>query len=476
MEIKGLRQVDECMWEIPEQGHMKVPAYISASRRLLMEMDEKVSVQLANVASLPGIVKAVMAMPDAHWGYGFPIGGVAAFDPGQGGVISVGGVGYDISCGVRGFRLGIKRNVLLPKLEPLIEELFRTIPAGVGSTGRLQLSVDELDEVLIKGAVWAVERGYGTGEDLAFIEDHGRLEGADPSKVSTTAKDRQKKQLGTLGSGNHYLEIQYVDEIHDPVAAAAFGLDIDDIVISIHCGSRALGHQIGTDYIQVLGRSAAKYNIPIRERELVCAPIDSPEGQDYYKAMACGVNCALANRQVIGHLVRQVVQRIVPDAKCELIYDVSHNTCKIEEHAADGRSKLLYVHRKGATRAFGPGHAELPQRYAGIGQPVFIGGTMGTCSFVLAGNREGEALAWSSACHGAGRTMSRRAALKKWKGKKIARSLLHRGIILKAASLRGAAEEAPEAYKDVKEVVNATQRAGLARKVALLRPLAVIKG
>jgi len=476
MDIRRLERIDDFFWEIPQKGQMRVPGFIFADTELLRDMDDKVCEQLSNVACLPGIVKAAMAMPDAHWGYGFPIGGVAAFDPEDGGIISVGGVGYDISCGVRSLVLGITRQEIMPRLELLMKELFQEIPAGVGSTGRLRLSLKELDRVLLGGAAWAVGQGYGSPEDLAFIEEHGRLEGADPSKVSKKAKERQFKQVGTLGSGNHYLEVQYVEEIFDSKAAAAFGLEKDQVVISIHCGSRALGHQIGTDYIQILGRAAKKYNIPIRERELVCAPINSQEGRDYYRAMACGVNCALANRQVLSHLVKRVLKRVIPGVECRLIYDVSHNTCKIEGHKVNGKMKTLYVHRKGATRAFGPDHEELPDIYRKVGQPVFIGGTMGTCSFILAGTSRGEELAWSSACHGAGRSMSRRQALKKWKGKSVLNSLKRQGIILMAASMKGAAEEAPDAYKDVKRVVEVTHRAGLARKVAMVKPMAVIKG
>ncbi len=476
MDIRRLERKSDVLWEIPQRGQMRVPGLIFADTALLQDMDDKVCEQLGNVACLPGIVKGAMAMPDAHWGYGFPIGGVAAFDPGEGGIISVGGVGYDISCGVRSLSLGISRQEIMPRLERLMKELFSEIPAGVGSTGRLRLSMKELDKVLRDGAVWAVGRGYGSPEDLAFIEEHGRLEGADPSKVSEKAKERQLKQVGTLGSGNHYLEVQYVQEIFDAEAAEVFGLKRDHVVISIHCGSRALGHQIGTDYIQILGGASQKYKIPIRERELVCAPINSPEGKDYYRAMACGVNCALANRQVLSHLVRKVLKRVIPGVDCRLIYDVSHNTCKKETHLVDGRPKTLYVHRKGATRAFGPGHGELPDIYRHAGQPVFIGGTMGTCSFILAGTSRGEDLAWSSACHGAGRSMSRRQALKRWKGKNVVSSLKRQGIILMAASMKGAAEEAPDAYKDVRRVVEVTHRAGLARKVAMVKPMAVIKG
>lgn len=455
---------------------MRVPGLIFASEDLISEMDVKVRQQLSNVASLPGIVKAAIAMPDAHWGYGFPIGGVAAFDPEDGGILSVGGVGYDISCGVRNLQTGLTRDEILPALESLIDRLFRDVPSGVGSEGKIRLSPDELDDVLTGGAQWAVGRGYGLSEDLAHTEEQGRLEGADPSCVSDIAKLRQYRQVGTLGSGNHYLEIQCVERIFHQPSAKALGLKQGDIIVSIHCGSRALGHQIGTDYLQVLGQAGKKYHIPIKERELVCAPIKSPEGQRYYKAMACGVNCALANRQVITHLIRQVFHEICPRANVKNLYDVSHNTCKIENHRINRKVKRLYVHRKGATRAFGPGRPELPEAFKNIGQPVLVGGTMGTCSYILVGQETGEAIAWGSACHGAGRSMSRRAALKRWKGRKIIAELAQKGILIRAASYRGAAEEAPEAYKDVTRVVDSTHMAGLARKVAMLRPMACIKG
>jgi tRNA-splicing ligase RtcB len=432
--------------------------------------------QAANVACLPGIVTASMTMPDAHWGYGFPIGGVAAFDPDRGGVISVGGIGYDISCGVRTIRTGLVRQEILPQLDSLVETLFRKVPAGVGSEGRLTLSETKLDEVLVNGAQWAVKRGFGLSEDLTCIEDGGRLAGADPECVSREAKKRQKRQIGTLGSGNHYLELQFVDEVFDRAAAETFGLREDEIVVSIHCGSRALGHQIGTDYLQVLGRAAAKHSIELPSRELVCAPLRSRQGEDFYKAMCCGVNCALANRQVIGHLVREAFAEHFPKAELSLLYDVSHNTCKVEEHRVGGRSRRLFVHRKGATRAFGPGRPEVPEAYRGVGQPVIIGGTMGTASYIMAGRDSGEGLSWSSACHGAGRAMSRRQALKRWKGSGVVKDLARQGILLRAASQKGAAEEAPLAYKDVGQVVQATQQAGLAGLVASVRPLACIKG
>ncbi|WP_022854388.1 RtcB family protein [Thermodesulfatator atlanticus] len=476
MEIKSLIKISDYEWEIPKKGAMNVPGRIFASKRLLEEMDEKVREQVTNVACLPGIVRASLAMPDAHWGYGFPIGGVAAFDPDEGGVISVGGVGYDISCGVRCLRTGLKREEVEPFLEELIDELFHTIPAGVGSEGKLKLSVNQLDEVLVGGARWAVAKGYGEPEDLEFIEEKGCLPGADPSCVSVEAKKRQHRQVGTLGSGNHYLEVQYVAEIYHREAAEAFGLEQGDVVISIHCGSRALGHQIATDYLKVLAKAAKKYGIPIREKELVCAPIRSPEGERYYRAMACGVNCALANRQVITHLVREVCEEVLPKAKISVLYDVSHNTCKIEEHPVNGKIKKLYVHRKGATRAWGPGRKELPARYRHVGQPVIIGGSMGTASYILVGTKEGEDKAFGSACHGAGRTMSRHAALKRWRADQIVAELKKKGIVVRAKSKKGLVEEAPEAYKDVSEVVEVAHKARLALKVAKVLPMGCIKG
>ncbi len=476
MRTTDLVPAGECRFELPVQGRMRVPAVFFGSSQLIRELEDTVLEQAANVACLPGIVQASLAMPDAHWGYGFPIGGVAAFDPDQGGVISVGGIGYDISCGVRSMHTSLQRSHIAPRLEQLTDLLFHRIPAGVGSKGAISLNQKQLDRVLVDGASWAVGQGYGRPEDLARIEDHGRTPGADPSKLSSAAKERQYKQMGTLGSGNHYLEIQVVDTIYDPAAAAAFGLELEDILISIHCGSRALGHQIGTDYLQTLGRAAAKYKLVLPERELVCAPIRSTEGQDFYQAMVCGINCALANRQILSHLVREAFVRLFPEACLFLIYDVSHNTCKIEEHTVHGRPKSLFVHRKGATRAFGPGHPDLPVQYRDVGQPVLIGGTMGSHSYILAGNKAGEGLAWSSACHGAGRSMSRRQATKKWKGRSVINALARRGIIVRTASKRGAAEEAPQAYKNVNEVVESTHRAGLARKVVRVSPLACIKG
>ncbi len=471
-----LKKINDFCWEIPKHGNMRVKALFFGSIEIISGLEDRVFEQAINVATLPGIVKASLVMPDGHWGYGFPIGGVAAFDPDKGGVISVGGIGYDISCGVRSIATGLNKKEVIPVLSELVDELFERIPVGLGSEGLIKLPEKKLDEVLIRGALWAVDKGYGSKEDLEFIEDGGCIPGADPSKVSSEAKKRQKRQVGTLGSGNHYLEIQYVDEIYDKKAAEVLGLFKDEVVISIHCGSRALGHQIGTDYLEILAKAAQKYKIDLPDKELVCAPILSKEGRDFYSAMVCGINCALANRQVVGHLASEVLYSFFPHAKIRLIYDISHNTCKIERHEVNGKIKELYVHRKGATRAFGPGRKEIPKRYREIGQPVIIGGTMGTASYILVGCDKSEELAWSSACHGAGRALSRRQAKKRWTGKEIIESLEKRGILVRAASKKGAAEEAPDAYKNVDLVVDSTHNAGLARKVVKLKPLACIKG
>ncbi len=457
-------------------GQMRVPAVIYANEMLIRDMDQKVYEQVTNVAMLPGIVKASYAMPDAHWGYGFPIGGVAAFDPGEGGVVSAGGVGFDISCGVRTLRTGLTEGDVQPVRKELAEMLFRHVPAGVGSTGKISLDQEEMKAMLTGGASWAVGRGYGRPQDLERIEEHGRMEGADPSAVSEHAKKRQREEMGTLGSGNHYLEVQRVTEVFNPEAAEVFGLRAGDVVISIHCGSRGLGHQIGTEFLKEMVIAASGYGIKLPDRELACAPINSPIGQRYLGAMRAAINCALANRQIITHLVRQAFKEIFPGTTLDLIYDVSHNTCKVEEHRIDGEAKRLYVHRKGATRAFGPGHLELPAVFGRIGQPVLIGGTMGTASYVLVGTKESEDLAFSSACHGAGRSMSRHQALKQWKGRELVDYLSTKGIVIRAPSMRGVAEEAPGAYKDVSVVVDVADRAKLSRKVARLEPLICIKG
>jgi tRNA-splicing ligase RtcB len=439
-------------------------------------MDEKVRDQVTNVATLPGIQRASYAMPDAHWGYGFPIGGVAAFDPDQGGVVSAGGVGFDISCGVRTLHTGLMAQDLEPLKKTLADELFRSVPAGVGSVGRVHLDEVEMDAMLAGGARWAVERGYGTAADLERIEERGCMQGAKPEHVSRRAKQRQRVEMGTLGSGNHYLEVQRVSRIFDEKTAAAFQLRQDGIVVTIHCGSRGLGHQIGTEFLKDMAVSAGEMGLELVDRELACAPISSPLGEAYLGAMRAGINCALANRQIITHLVRHVFARLIPHAELPLLYDVSHNTCKVERHRIDGSEKRLFVHRKGATRAFGPGHPELPPAFSSVGQPVLIGGTMGTASYVLAGSTDSLARSFGSSCHGAGRSMSRHQAMKQWRGREVIDELAGRGILVRSPSSRGVAEEAPGAYKDVSVVVDAADRAGLSHTVARLEPCICIKG
>lgn len=472
MELDLLAQRSEYEWEIPRKGDMRVPAILFASEALVRAMDRKVYEQAVNVATLPGIVGAVYAMPDAHWGYGFPIGGVAAFDPDQGGVISAGGVGFDISCGVRCLHTGLQRAAILGVQRELAHALYHRIPVGVGSTGSVHLEPQEMDAMLCGGAQWAVASGWGSSEDLERIEERGLMHGAQPSSVSQRAKQRQRDEMGTLGSGNHYLEVQEVTAVYDPAAAGAFGLQIGGTLVMIHCGSRGLGHQIGTEFLQRMAESAARHGIRLPDRELACAPIDSELGRDYLGAMRAAINCALANRQILTHLVRNVFADVLPGAQLTLLYDVSHNTCKLEEHG----SLRLYVHRKGATRCFGPGHPDVPEAFRAVGQPVLIGGSMGTASYILAGTERSEALALSSACHGAGRAMSRHQASRTWRGREVVEELAQRGILIRSPSMRGVAEEAPQAYKDVAQVVDCADAAGLARKVARLEPLICIKG
>jgi len=476
VDLSLFTQTSDYEWRIAPTGAMRVPGIIYASEQLMRDMDHKVYEQVSNVAMLPGIQQASYAMPDAHWGYGFPIGGVAAFDPDQGGVVSAGGVGFDISCGVRTLLTGLTKDDILGVQKPLADELCHTIPAGLGSTGRLHLAPQEMDAMLAGGARWAVERGYGLAQDLERTEEHGCMQGAEPQWVSAHAKKRQQDEVGTLGSGNHYLEVQHVVKIYDADTATTYGLKQGDAVVSIHCGSRGLGHQIGTEFLKKMAITAAGHGITLPDRELACAPTNSDTGREYLGVMRAAINCAFANRQVLTHLTRQAFARVLPAAHLALLYDVSHNTCKVEEHVIGGRSKRLFVHRKGATRAFGPGHPSIPEALRAAGQPVLIGGTMGTASYVLAGTRESEALAFSSACHGAGRAMSRRSAYKQWRGRQVIDELAQRGIIIRSPSSRGVAEEAPGAYKDVSAVVDAADRAGLARKVARLEPLVCIKG
>jgi len=476
MDLSLLTPVSEHEWHILPAGQMRVPGIVYASEDLVREMDHKVYEQITNVATLPGIVEASYAMPDAHWGYGFPIGGVAAFDADRGGVVSAGGVGFDISCGVRALYTGLQRKDIEPVKQELADMLYRNVPAGVGSTGRLHLDTKGMNAMLSDGAQWAVKQEYGRPEDLNRIEEHGCMQGALPGCVSDQAKKRQQNEMGTLGSGNHYLEIQEVVETyHDPLAQQ-LGIQCGDILVSIHCGSRGLGHQIGTEFLKKMVVAAGKYGITLPDRELACAPIDSPLGQEYLGAMRAAINCALANRQIVTHLVRQAFADILPHADLSLMYDVSHNTCKVEEHRIGNQSRRLFVHRKGATRAFGPGHPEIPSDLQRIGQPVLIGGTMGTSSYLLVGTAESMNMAYGSACHGAGRSMSRHQATRQWKGGKVIDDLAKEGILIRSASKRGVAEEAPGAYKDVTAVVDAAEAAQLARKVAKMCPLICIKG
>ncbi|MDE3154606.1 MAG: RtcB family protein [Acidobacteriota bacterium] len=476
MDTRSLVRRSAVEWEIPPTGAMRVPGVLYGSEALVRDMDEKVGEQVCNVAMLPGIVRASYAMPDAHWGYGFPIGGVAAFDPDRGGVISAGGVGFDISCGVRTLLTGLQATDLEPVKTSLADRLFRHIPAGVGSSGRIHLHGDQMDAMLAGGARWAVERGWGRAEDLTRIEEGGCMAGAQPTEVSERARTRQADEMGTLGSGNHYLEVQRVTTVFDEAVASLYGLRPDEVVVSIHCGSRGLGHQIGTEFLRRMLVEAPRHGLALPDRELACAPIHSATGAAYLGAMRAGINCALANRQILTHLVREVFADVLPRADLALLYDVSHNTCKLEEHEVDGRRTRLFVHRKGATRAFGPGHPSVPAAIRDGGQPVLIGGSMGTASYVLAGTAAGEARSFSSSCHGAGRQMSRHEALRQFQGRSVITGLAARGILIRSASTRGVAEEAPGAYKDVTAVVEAAHEAGLSRLVARLEPVICVKG
>jgi len=476
MLVEKLKKSGEYQWRIEPFEKMSVPVIVFADERIIKGVDDDVLKQAVNVAALPGIVKASFVMPDVHLGYGFPIGGVAAFDAERNGIVSAGGVGFDISCGVRSLRTGLTVDDIKPLKERIADGLARGIPAGVGSSGKLKLSGSQMDAMLVGGARWAVEQGYGQPEDLEYVEEKGQMKGARPEYVSDKAKQRQRDQLGTLGSGNHYLEVQKVTEIFDSSCAESFGLKAGDIVVSIHCGSRGLGHQIATDYLPRMAKTAQATGIELPERELACAPIKSDVGQQYIGAMKCGINCAIANRQVLTDLTRKIFSRILPKAELRLLYDVSHNTCKVEEHTVGGKKMSLYVHRKGATRAFGPGHPSLPQDIRGSGQPVLIGGTMGTSSYILTGTEKGMDLSFGSCCHGAGRAMSRKEATRRWQGRDVIRQLGERDIIVRGVSGRGIAEEAPGAYKDVDAVVDVTEKAGLAKKVAKLEPLICVKG
>ena len=470
-----LQQQTPFRFLIPRHGQMRVPGTIYASRALLPDLSAGQSLdQVVNVATLPGIVGASYAMPDMHWGYGFPIGGVAATDPADGGVVSPGGVGFDISCGVRLLAAGLDRSEFMPLRERVMDRLAAVVPRGAGRGGLWQLrGTRQLRDVLADGAGYAVREGHGDDRDLVRCEDNGAVADADPDQVSSRAADRGLHQVGSLGSGNHFLEVQAVDEVHDPAVAAAFGLRDGQVCVMIHCGSRGLGHQICTDHVRAMEKAMPHYGIAVPDRQLACAPVESTEGRAYLAAMAAAANYGRANRQLLASAAREIFAAVARTG-LDLVYDVSHNLAKLETHAVDGGQRRLCVHRKGATRALPPGHPDLPPDLREAGQPVLIPGSMGTFSYVLTGIRGGGAFA--STCHGAGRVMSRHQALRSVTGPELRRRLEAQGIAVRGASARGLAEETPDAYKDVNAVVEAAEGGGLCRKVARLVPLGVIKG
>jgi len=469
-----LKKISDYEWEIPKQGGMKVPARIFASEKLLSKIKEdRTLLQARNVAFLNGIQRYAIALPDAHEGYGFPIGGVAAFSL-DNGVISPGGVGYDINCSVRLLRTNLIRQEVEKKKSQIIEALFRAVPSGVGRGGRIKLSRQEIRTVLEEGARWAVGQGYGKPEDYKHTEEEGCLDGADASQVSERAVARGMPQLGSLGAGNHFLEVQYVEQIYDENTARAFGLKQDQVTVMIHCGSRGLGHQVASDYIKLMEKKYGFARLP--DRELINAPIKSELGKRYYGAMACAANFAFANKQLITHWVREALQEFFPDLRAEVVYDVCHNIAKFEEHDIDGTKQMLCIHRKGATRSFGPGRKEIPPAYRETGQPVIIPGSMGTASYVLVGTKQAERITFGSTAHGAGRVASRSKALKMYHGEKVKEELAKAGIEIRAGSWKSIAEEAPAVYKDVDEVVRVSHEIGIGKLVARLKPIAVMKG
>ncbi len=476
----NVNRIADEIWEIPvtEKDGMLVPARIYGTEAIVAAMDTGVFDQVTNVACLPGIQRYALCMPDGHWGYGFPIGGVAAFDVKEG-VISPGGVGYDVNCGMRLIRTSLTRSDVQPRLEQLMTELFRKVPAGVGCKGFVRIKRPAFEEVMRKGARWCIENGYGWKEDLAAIEEQGCIGGADPSKVSDHAVERGMNQLGTLGSGNHYLEVQVVSDerIFDREIAGALGITGgDQIVVMVHCGSRGFGHQVATDYLRVFEKAMRRYGITVKDQQLACAPFRSPEGQDYFAAMNCAANSAFANRQVITHQIRGAFESIfgksAEEMGMEIVYDVCHNIAKVERYPEGD----LVVHRKGSTRAFGPGRPELAERYRKTGQPVICGGSMETGSYLLVGTDQAMRDTFGSTMHGSGRTMSRTKAKKAVRGEQLRKQMADHGIIVKAVSMSGLAEEAGFAYKDISEVVESVDRAGITKKVAELRPIGNIKG
>lgn len=481
MDIDQLHRLGDVLWEMPAASGMRVPGRIYADRELLEQLrNDQSLVQVRNVAHLPGILSYSLAMPDIHFGYGFPIGGVAAFDVDEG-VVSPGGVGYDINCGCRLLATDLTFADIEGKIQALVNQLFRDVPSGVGSSGAIaKLSRHELERLLTKGAAWAVEHGFGSAGDLEHTENRGALPGADPAMVSDRAYTRGQDQVGTLGSGNHFLEVQMVDEIFDQTAAAAYGLRKGQVAIMVHCGSRGFGYQVCEDYLSIMEAASTRYRIDLPDRQLACAPVTSPEGRRYLAAMACAANYAWANRQMIMHLTEKAILHalhISPrELNLRLVYDVAHNIAKLEDHEVAGTPAKTCVHRKGATRAFGPGHEEIPQDYRGVGQPVLIPGDMGTASFVCKGTDEAMAQTFGSTCHGAGRVMSRAQALKRAKGREIDSELAAAGIVVRSQGRKTLGEEMPEAYKEVERVVAVMDRAGISPRVARLRPLGVVKG
>ncbi|MBI4448468.1 RtcB family protein [Candidatus Woesearchaeota archaeon] len=475
------KQVSDVIWELPisYKPGMKVPARVYATKNLLQGFDEKVVDQLTNVACLPGIQKYALCMPDGHMGYGFPIGGVAAMDPQEGGVISPGGIGFDINCGMRLIKTNLFRKDIESKVKDLVNELFKTVPAGVGGSGFVTLSHDELKEVMLHGVDWCVKNGYGWKSDPKHIEEGGCIKGGDPSKVSDRALKRGKDQIGTLGSGNHYLEIQYADMIFDQAIAETWGIKKDQAVVMVHCGSRGFGHQIGTDYLRIFEEAMRKYGIHVRDRELACAPFESEEGQDYYKAHICAANLAFSNRQVVVHRIREAFEKVfgrsAQSLGMEVLYDVAHNIAKIESHKVGGKNKSLVMHRKGATRSFGPSREEIGKEFQKTGQPVIIGGSMETGSYLCAG-LDGSEETFGSTMHGSGRTMSRHQAKSEVRGEDLQKKMERDGIYVKAVSMSGLAEEAGFAYKDVSEVVQTMHTANVSKKVIALKPLGNVKG
>jgi len=483
-----LNKIDDYRYEIPSNYKgkknnlkMKTSAVIYADEKMIPSIrEDDAPEQSANSTTLPGIVGKALAMPDIHWGYGFPIGGVAATDSEEG-VISPGGVGFDINCGVRLVRTNLSiQDLSENNIKNIVDEMFRNIPSGLGSKAKIKLSKNELQDVLIFGAKSSIENGYGWDEDINFLEEKGCLNYADVSTVSEKAKQRGLSQVGSLGAGNHFLEIQKVSKIYNPEAAKAFGIKNEgQIMVMIHTGSRGFGHQVCTDHLKVLEQAVKKYNIILPDRQLACAPIKSNEGQAYLKAMACAANFAWANRQLIVHWVRESFERVLNDTPenmdMSIVYDICHNIAKLEEHIVDGEKRMVYVHRKGATRAYGPDKPNLPMKYRNIGQPVLIPGDMGTESYLLHGTKNSEET-FSSTCHGAGRILSRHQALRQWRGEDIVRELKNRGIYVHPASFKVAAEEAPGAYKDIRDVVRITNEAGISKKVVKLTPLGVVKG